>query len=87
MRKRNILTTALALTAAAYAARFAAKSLIELARYQQMRDMSDEGSMAQDFTKVAGELLAGERAAAREWASFFVKSPLEMARYLRMESL
>ncbi len=87
MRKRSIITTALALTAAAYAARFAAKMLTELARYQRMRDMSDEGPMAQEFPKLAGETLVEERAAAREWGSFMVKFPVELARYLRMESL
>ena len=87
MRKRKIVTTALALAAAAYVARFSAKLLAELARYERIREMSDEGSLWGEVPKIAGETIRGERDFATEMLAFFVKAPYELARYFRMESL
>lgn len=87
MRKRNILTTALALAAAAYAARLAAKTLAEWSRYERIREMSDEGPLLQDAPKLAAEVLNGERDFFKELATFFVKSPYELMRYLKAEMM
>ncbi|HET7814252.1 MAG TPA: hypothetical protein VFL13_07745 [Candidatus Baltobacteraceae bacterium] len=87
MRKRTLLTAALVLTAGAYAARMTAKMLGEWARYERIREMSDEGPLLEEMPKIAGETLLQERAFARELISFTFKFPVEIARYLRMESM
>jgi len=87
MRKRNILTAALALTAAAYIARGTAKTLAEWARYEKIREMSDEGPLTQEFPELVAQTIRREGDFLRELATFALRFPYELYRYLRMESL
>lgn len=87
MRPRKIVTTALALAIAGYMVRMGILTAFEWRREDKMRAMSDEGPLSREIPKLLAQTLIEERVFVRELAMLVMKFPLEMARYLRAESM
>lgn len=87
MRPKKMFTTAVALAVAAYVARMGILTAFEWQRENKMRAMSDEGPLSKEFPWLFSRTLLEEREFVRELVRFAVKFPVEMARYLKSESM
>lgn len=87
MRAKKIFTTALAVAIAGYVARMGILTAFEWQRENKMRAMSDEGPLSKELPWLMSRTLLEEREFVRELALLFVKFPVELARYLKSESL
>ncbi len=87
MKPKRALGRAILAVVVLYGIKFALKAGGEWVRYDKIRAMSNEPPVATEIPKLAGQAAMEERATLVEIAQFFAKMPIELGRYLKMESM
>ncbi|MFN2449015.1 MAG: hypothetical protein ABR508_04370 [Candidatus Baltobacteraceae bacterium] len=86
MDKKVVLRT-LAVAGLVLIARFALKTAGELARYDRIRAMSNEGPVLEETPDMLLQIAVQERQTFKEWGAFFKSLPRDIARYVKIESM
>lgn len=85
--KKRALWGPLAAIAALYAIKIGLKLADDLRRYNQILAISDEEPLSAKMPALAMQVINEERATVKEWLTFLVSFPGDLARYFRMESM
>jgi hypothetical protein len=83
---RKLVKTVVTLVVIGYATKLAIEIAGDWQREDRMRAMSNEEPLINDLPQILAQALVREGAFVRELAAFSVKFPLEVARYLKIES-
>jgi hypothetical protein len=86
MKKRTALR-AIAIFSAIFIAKKVIQSIPEWMREDRMREMSDEGPLIRVLPAALGQALYDEREFLRELVKLVVIFPVEIAKYLKSESM
>ena len=85
--KKRILWGPLAAIVALYAISMGMRMADDMRRYNRIRAMSDDGTVAQEMPGLVMQTMNEERATITEWLRFLVTFPGDLVRYFRMESM
>lgn len=85
--KKKTFWGGLAILAGLYALRFGLKTAEELRRYNHIRSLSDDGTVADEAPELVKKVVRGQGDTLKEWMNFLQSAPKDLARYLKIETM